>query len=230
MVRLTSAVLVLLALAASASAQVPLSIQYGGGPAKMSGEVAARKAVAAMVAEKFPFAEVTADGHARGWSDRAAVFVLCHTSPDAERSQVLVVAACADASESGRLRDAVRAHVFEGKDDPKTPKRVAPADGKGPPAPATFFVKSEERTATPLLKHFAPVGCLAMEKLGMQTKPDGQILVQGSGPSAMGMVLLGPTANALNAKLSVVTITSGEKPSEKLAADILDRVVKVLYE
>lgn len=230
MTRLASTMVATLALAATASAQGPLSLQYGGGPAKMTAEVAARKGVAAMVAEKFPFAEVTADGNARGWNDKSAVLVLCWPTPDAEQSQVLVLAACGDVAEAERLRNAVRGHVFEGKNDPKTPKRVTPADGKTPPAPVSLFAKTEDRTATPLLKYFGPVASLVMEKMGMSTKPDSPIFVLGSSPSAMSAVVIGPSANALNVRLSVVTIAHGEKPAEKLAADILERVVKVLYE
>lgn len=230
MTRLATAALVTLVLSASAPAQGPLHVQYGGGPVKLSGEVAARKAVAGMVAEKFPFAEITADGNARGWNDKVAVLVVCSRTPDAEQSLALVLAASADAAEAERVRNAVRECIFNGADDPKTPKRVAPDGGKVPAAPVSLFFKSEERTATPLLKHFAPVASLSMEKLGMGTKPDGPILVVGHGPSAMCVAAVGPTANALNARFSVVTITHGRKPAEKLADDVLSRVVKVLYE
>jgi hypothetical protein len=230
MTRLASALAATLLLAATASAQAPLMLRYGGGTMKLSSETAARKAVSALAAEKFAFAEVTADGHARGWNDKYAVFVLCMPTPNPDLSQVLVVAAGADEVEAERLRAAVHTHVAEGKDDAKSPKRVAPADGKVPPAPVSVFVKSEERAGMPVLKYFSPVTSLVMEKMGMATKPDNQTLVLGSSPAVLSAVVIGPTANALNVKLSVVTITHGEKPAEKVADDVLSRVVKVLYE
>lgn len=220
--------LVLVACCGSARANGPVAMHVGGSPAKMSREACGRKAVAAMVAEKFPYAEVTDDGNARGWDGRSAVLVCAYPTPDPEQVMVFVLAASGDDAEAARLRNAVRTHVFEGKDDPATPKRVAPS-GKVPPAPVSICLKTEEKSVTPLVKHMAAAATIVFEKAGMSAKIESPLLVFGGGPS-LSAVFIAPSSSGVAVKFNCVTATAGDKPAEKLAEDVLGKVVKILYE
>lgn len=228
MARLLAALLVV-ATCGIARAQ-PIGVHVGAAPVKQSREAVARKAAAAMVSEKFPYAEVTDDGNARGWDDKTAVHVYTYQTPDPDQTMVFVFAASTEDAEAARLRNAVRTHIFEGKDDPKTPKRTAPADGKVPAAPVSVCWKSEERTVTPVVKHFAPAASIVMEKRGWTTKPDGPLLVFGSGPTALAAAFIAPSSSGVAVKFNTVTATRGDKPAQKLTEELLAQVLKILYE
>jgi hypothetical protein len=216
--------------AACARAGGPVALYVGGEVRKMTRAVCARKAVEAMgVREKFPFAEVTADGNARGWNDTNSVLVLSFPTPDAESILILVVAAGKADAETARLRDAVRAHVFDGPHDPNAPKRVAPEGG--PPAGAVRLGwKSEERGAINQLRFFEPVAALAFEKRGLGTNVGGKNLVFGAFAGGTTAAFLATTANAVSVRLNVVVATDDEDAGGKLAANLLAAITKMIYE
>ena len=109
----------------------PISLSVGFDSRKMTRQECARKAVEAMgVREKFGFAEVTGDGNAQGWNATSAVRVMSFPMPDSRRIYIVIVAAGHNEAETERVQLAVRAHVFDGPDDPKTPARI-PAAGLG---------------------------------------------------------------------------------------------------
>jgi hypothetical protein len=218
------------AVTAEARADGALGLSMGYDNRKMTREECARKAVEAMAAKhKFPFAEVTDDGNARGWNDKINVLVMSFPMPDPERVFVVVVAAGMEAAETERVRVAVMSHVCDGPYDPKAPTRVAPEGGKAPSQPCTLCWKSEERTVTNLLRHYVPAATIVLEKKGYQTKA-GPVVVLGFMPDRGVTAFLAPTATALSARFNVVVATPGEASGEKAAEDLLSRIVKVLYE
>lgn len=220
-----------LVIAPEVRAQKPMGLYVGGAPVKLSREVCARKAVEVMgVKEKFLFAEVTPDGHAQGWTEKVTVLVLSFPTPDPERVLVMVVAAGTDQAETIRLRDAIRQHVFDGPDNPKTPARIGPDGSKIPARAITLSWKSEAKPATPILKHFNAVTALTLEKKGFATNTDGTTLVFGARPQSSVAAFLATTDNAQSYRINVVSAVPGNDPAEKLAEDLLSRIVKVLYE
>ena len=96
------------AVSAEARADGTLGLSMGYDNRKITREECARKAVEAMAEKhKFPFAEVTEDGNARGWNDKTNVLVMSFPMPDPERVFVVVVAAGMEAAETERVRVAV---------------------------------------------------------------------------------------------------------------------------
>ena len=230
MIRLLTALLVALVVAGTARADGPVYMHLRASPANMTREACGRKAVAAMVAEKFPYAEVTADGHARGWDDKTAVHIYSFQTPDPEQVMIYIFSASTIDTEALRLRNAIRTPIYEGKDDPKTPTRIVPADGTVPTPPVSICWKTEERAATPLVKHLLPAATIVLEKRGMTTQLQPPFLVLGVGAGGLTTVFVAPASNAVMVKFNTVTMTRGDKPAEKLAEDILSRVLKILYE
>ena len=216
--------------APAARADGPTALSVGYDNRKMSRESCARKAVEAMgVKEKFAVSEVTDEGNAQGWNAKVAVQVLSFPMPDPERVYIVVIAAGTDGPEAERVQAAVRTHVFDGPDNPDTPKRIVTPQEKLPPRPVTLTYKSEERAITPVLRHFTPGATIALEKKGYQTKAGG-MAVMGFLPDRGMVAFLAPTASAVSARLNVVYATPGEESGEKAAADVLSRIVKLLYE
>jgi hypothetical protein len=207
-----------------------ISLSVGFDNRKMTREECARKAVEAMgVREKLGFAEITDDGNAQGWNATAAVRVMSFPMPDAGRIYVVIIAAGHDQAETARVRLAVQAHVFDGPDDPKTPARI-PAAGTPPPRPFTLFYKSEERAALPVLRHFAPVAEVILEKKGYQTMAGSRLVAGTLQPDRSVVTFLAPTVSTKLIRLNVVYATPGEEAGETTAEDVLGRIVNVLYE
>lgn len=210
-------------------AEEPISLSVGFGSQKMTREECARKAVEVMgVREKFGFAEVTADGNAQGWNATSAVRVMSFPMPDPGRVYIVVVAAGHNEAETERVKLAVRAHVFDGPDDPKTPARI-PAAGTPPPRPVTLSYRSKEWATNPVLRHFTPVAEVVLEKKGYQTKA-GPRLVAGTLPDRSLLTFLAPTVSAALVRLNVVYATPGEEAGETTTEDMLGLIGKVLYE
>jgi hypothetical protein len=217
--------------AGSATAAEPVAMHVGGDVRKMTREVCARKAVEAMgVREKFPFAEVTEDGNARGWNGSTSVLVLSFPTPAADNIQILVIAAGKDDEEVGRVRNAVRAHIFDGPYDPDAPKRVGPASGALPPRAVCLCWKSEERSAVGPLRFFEPVASVVLEKQAFTTNIGGKNFVFGVFPGRSVATFVGSAATGVSARLNVVTATGDEDSGNKLATDLLARIVKVIYD
>lgn len=220
-----------IAVGAAARADGPVAVAVGFDNRKMTREECARKAVEAMGAkEKFPWAETTKDGNAQGWNAKVAVQVLSYPMPDPERVYIVVITAGTDGPEAERVQQIVRAHVMDGTDNPNTPARIAPAGGAAPPRPVTLTCKSQEQSATnPVLKHFAAAATIVLEKKGYQTKA-GSGMVLGFFPDRSGVAFLAPTTKAISVRLNVAYATPGEEPGDKAADDLLNQIVKVLYE
>lgn len=230
MVRLVTALVVAVLTAHAVRADGPITVSVGYDNRKMTREACSRKAVEAMGAKaKFPFAEVTADGNARGWDAKTTVAVLSFPMPDAERVFVMIVAAGGDAKQVERVRDVVKSHVFDGPYNPETPTRVAPPDGHIMPRPCTLCWKSEDRGAVNLLRLYDAAAAITLEKKGFQThQVQGKVL--GASPTQGVVAFVAPTASAATARLNVVFATPGEESGEKTAEEILTRITKTLYD
>jgi hypothetical protein len=198
---------------------------------KGSRQAAGRLAVEALgVKEKFPFAEVTPDGNVRGWNERSSALVLTFPTPDPDRTHVLAITTSDSTDETARLGVAVIGHITSGTDDPKAPTRIAPKDGKLPVRPATLTWKGEDRPATPALRHFGNAAAIAMEKKGFGTKPTSSPLVFGATKEKAVMAFLASTSNGQAYGIHVVTACFGEETADKLTADLLSQIVKILFE
>jgi hypothetical protein len=207
----------------------PIFLSVGFDSRQMTRQECARKAVEAMrVREKFAFAEVTGDGNVQGWNATSAVRVMSYPMPDPGRIYIVIVTAGQNQAETERVHLAVRAHVFDGPDDPKIAARI-PTTGTPPPRPVTLFYQSEERDSHPVLRHFAPVAEVVLEKKGYHTKA-GSRIVMGALPDRSVVTFLAPTASTGRVWLGAVYAIAGEEPGETTAEDVLGRIAKVLYE
>jgi hypothetical protein len=221
----------LAALAPAARASEPVAMHVGGDVRTMTREVCARKAVEAMgVHEKFPFAEVTADGNARGWNDKTAVLVLALPTPAEDTIMILIVAAGKDNEQAARLRNVIRAHIFDGPLPANGPKRIAPKGVALPPCPVFLCWSTEERSAITLLRFFEAVATLVLEKQGFGTNSGGKDMIFGGFPGRAVVAFLSPLSTGVLARLNVIAATDDEETSRKLAKELLARIVKVIYE
>jgi hypothetical protein len=90
--------------------------------------------------------------------------------------------------------------------------------------------KTEERAGTPLVKHLMPAATIVLEKRGMTTQAQPPVMVLGIGAGGLTAVFAAPSSNGVMVRFNTVTAVRGDKPAEKLAEDVLAKVVKVLYE
>lgn len=192
----------------------------------MTREVCARKAVAAMTAEKFTFAEVDKDGNAWGFSDKASVAVLSFPHPDGV--SVVIFAASRDNDEAGRLRNAIRTHVFDGEDDPATPKRVGdPSAARKAPV---LRWKAEQKPAAPLLRFFPAAAGIAMEKQGIAAINSDRIMAFGCAPDRSAVAFIVPGNNGVTVHV-LTAVTHDKDDTAQTAADgLCERLVKILFE
>jgi hypothetical protein len=220
-------------LASQVSATQPaanIAIHVGSEYGKMSRAECARKAVAMLGGkEKFPFAEITPDGNVRGWNETTSVLVLTFPTPDKETLLVTVVAAGTDNTEAERLRNAIRDHVKNGPHDPDAPQRFAPEGKDLPRRTVCLSWKSEQRNLTNLVRFFEPVARLALEKQGFATSTHNNALVFAGHPAGMVAAFVSPTASGVSLRFNVVTATSLDDGGA-LAADLLTRIVRLIYE
>ncbi len=231
MLRIISAMLVAAALAGPARADGLVTMHMCSLSVKSPREACARRAVAALAAEHFPFAEIMADGNVQGWDGKSTVLVQSFHRPDADDVFVVVSAASIEDPEAIRLVDVIRTHLTSAKSDGQdTPSRIAPADGKVPPRVVSLCWRSEEKTATELLRHFPPAASIVLEKCGMKCQVKPPLFVWGASASGFVTVYLAPTRTSVSVRLNVVTAVRGEVPSERLAKDILSRIVSILYD
>jgi hypothetical protein len=234
MCRLLTGLLVVLAAtqaAETARADGPIAVHLGGEIRPMTREVCAQKAVEAMGdKEKFPFAEITPDGNARGWNDKVAVFVLSSPTPNKDGIAIMVFAAGHDNDEVGRLRNTIRAHIVEALHNPKSPTRYCPEGDKPPPAPLALSWKSEQRPAINIVRHFEPAATLVLEKRGYATNSGGKTLIFGSLPDRMVAAFVWPTASAQTVQHCVIAASANGETSNTTANDVLGRIVRILHE
>jgi hypothetical protein len=216
----------------SARADGPIAIHLAAEARKMTREVCAQKAVEVMgEKEKFAFAEVTPDGNARGWNDKVSVLVLSMPTPSKELNAITVIVASYDNAEAERIRNVLRAHVFEAPHNPDAPTRVGPEKGeKLPPAPLKMQWKSAPRPALNVVRHFDTVATLVLEKRGFVTSISGKNLIFGGMQDGMVAAFLSPTTSALSVQFNVLTVTQDEEAGAALADDVLRRVVRVLFD
>jgi hypothetical protein len=220
----------LLAVAGAARADGPHAMQVGADVRKMTREVCAQKAIEAMgVKEKFTFAEIMPDGNVRGWNDKTSMLVLIAQTPNKENVAFVVIAAGV-ADEAARLRDAIRTHIADGPHDPKVPARFAPEGAKVPPSPAPLCWKTQRRAGTNLLRFFDSAATVVLEKRGFTTNTSGKSLVFGGMPDRAVAMFLSPSPSALEVQFHVVAIIQDEDTGNRLAADLLGRIIDVLYE
>jgi hypothetical protein len=196
----------------------------------MSRTEGARKAVEVMgVNEKFLFAEATTDGNAHGWNEHVAIQVLLSPLPDPELVAVMVIAVGDEEKETARLALAVRDHLKDGPDNPKTPPRIGPADSKIPPRPYNFSLKTEARALTPVLRHVTAAAMIELEKRGASTQAFREVAV-GAFADRGVVAFVAPTSLIHQIQLYVVCAAKGEESGEKMAGDLMARILKILYE
>ncbi len=231
MLRLISATLVVAALTGPVRADGPLAMQIAAMTSvKGLREACARRAVAALAAEHFPFAEVMADGNVQGWDGKSTVLVQSFQTPEVDRLFVFVFAASIENPEAVRLVNVIRTRLTSATPDGQdTPSRIAPADGKIPPRVASLCWRSKDITVTPLLRHLPAATSIVLEKCGMtcQVQPG---LVCGSSASGIVAVFAAPTRTSVSFRMNVVTAVRGEVPSERLAEGILSRIMSIIYD
>jgi hypothetical protein len=214
-----------------ASAQPILHIKDG--TYKGSRQAGGHLAVQALAAvEKFPFAEIMADGNVRGWDEKNEALVLFLSTPEPDRFQVIALTTSKTPEEASRLGVAIVTHLATAKEDPKNPDRIAPKDGKLPARPTTLTWKSEERASTPIIRFFNTAAAIAMEKKGFGTQYDDKRapVVFGATQERQMVAFLGRTAKSQTMGIHVVTATLGEDTSDKLATDVLSKIVNTLFE
>jgi hypothetical protein len=212
-----------------ANAEDQPSLNANGHFCKMTREDCARKAVEAMAKNaKFPFAEITEDGNARGWNAKYGMLVISFPTPDPESIYVEVITS-GWGSESEHTSDLVRNHICNGPIDSKSAIRVVPEDGKVPPAPWTICWKSEVRPSTGLLRHFESAAAICLEKKGYNTKCEGGMALGGSS-GMMVVAFKTTTSSAQSTRLVVAYAAPGPDTPEKANADLLSQIMKILFE
>lgn len=212
------------------SAPRNVAFDMGGEPRKMAAEVAALRAVRALAAEKFHFAEIGPDGAVRGYSDGVAVLVVPYRFPD---GQVLasVFAAGWEKAETERIRVKVVEEVLNGA----APGENAPRSFGSPVPPLLRKAPHlaghlQERVGAPIIRHFATAAAIAMEKLGMTVGLSGPVRVLGSGGRVVGAVVIVPTANAQVVGIACVAAAAQSSHAEDSSRALVAGVVKILYE
>jgi hypothetical protein len=220
----------LLALLASAPAALaqPVSMHIGGDARRMTREVCARKAVEVLgVKEKFTFAEVTRDGHAWGYNGRAAVLVLSFPHPAG--IQILIIAASKDNAEAERLRNVVRAHVFEGAHDPSVPPRVGKKT-KPSANEVTLRWRIQQRPLITPLRFFDAVASIVLEKKSYTLGSSGsKEAVVGASPARVVFAFSASSASAFLRNLGVVTACEAGD-DEPVSEKVLSAITQVIYE
>jgi hypothetical protein len=204
----------------------PWSLHVGADVRKMTREACARKAVEALAKEKFPFAVIDKEGNAWGHTDRAAVAVLSFLCPDG--LQILVLAVSSDNAEAGRLRDAVRAHVFDGPYNPSAPRRIG-KKGRSSRGPVLCW-SIDSRPMIGPLRFFEAVTSVVLEKRGYQVMPGTKDLVFGGKRDLALTVFSVPAANAFARHLGVIAVSDTEEEGRQASRALLSEVLKVLYE
>jgi hypothetical protein len=144
----------------------PLAMHWGSDWRKMTREVCATKAVEAMGnKENFITAEINNEGDVFGVTEHAACVV--YTVPIRGGVEIYVVVAGRDSKEVERLRNAIRAHVFDGPYDPKVPRKIVSKDAKRRSAAPALHLGGDTRNLS--RADFDTAAKLSMERQGMNT-------------------------------------------------------------
>jgi hypothetical protein len=217
-----------LAVAADARAQAMPGSHWCAASRQISREACAQLAVEAMgVKEKFAFAEVTPDGNARGWNGQSSVAVLSFPRPSGDTIQFLVIAASKDTAEAERLRNVVRDHVLSAEANADSPKRVG--TGK---EPHDFSIdwRAETRNAIGLVRFFDAAACIVLEKQGFKIQNPAPTMVAGTREDHLATAFYAPTSSGISFQFNVLTISTSHARGEGLAADLLSRILKIIYD
>jgi hypothetical protein len=222
------AAVVLLAIAAPRAGAEPLAMHIGHEFRRMSAEDCARKAIAAMIKEKFIRAEIGKDGNAWGVNETTAVKVLAF--PYRDGAHVVVVAAGQDNKEAERLHHAIRHNVWNATLDPESPKEHKCDDAGRKPYGGTLLFGMEQRNIIPTLRFFIPAATIVLEKQGLGTNQAGPgLLFGGNQQTAIGMFAL-PGPNEVQVRVGVIVISGDQKEAERLQNIVRTGVVRVLFD
>ncbi len=230
-----AAACIVLGLAAREAAAQPQAItaHLGSGGRKMSREDCALKAMHFLIkTEKCVKAEITTDGNVRGWTEKAAVAVVCSSFRDGARFSV--VAAGYDNAESERLRSAVRQHLTDGGDhDPSTPKTYAAPEADRKPLDLQLRWGIDTRPMTKILRFLPPAISIVMEKQGLipidQSNGAG-LLIFGGSPDRVATVVAMPGTNETNFQLCAFGISANPDAADRLQRVVRQETLKVLFE
>jgi hypothetical protein len=144
----------------------PLAMHWGADWRKMTRAVCATKAVEAMgIKENFITAEINSDGDVFGVTEDAACVV--YTVPLRNGVQIYVVAAGKDSKRVERLRNAIRAHVFDGPYNPKVPAKIVTKDAKRRSSAPALHLGGDTRNLS--RADFTTAANLSMQRQGMNT-------------------------------------------------------------
>jgi hypothetical protein len=199
----------LLALAPAARADGNPVMQIGSDWRKMSASVATTKAVEAMVL-KNNFIHAEAQGnYVFGKSETATAFV--QAVPCRDGVEIIVVVFSANGREAELLRNAIRAHVFDGPYDPNIPAKLdSKTPGRKSTAPFVHF-GGAVRTQTPLLFEAAAHSAFLAHGLEAGVTED-DTWVYGTKPGALVTAIYTPlkAGQGYVSVLAASSNTSGE--------------------
>jgi hypothetical protein len=169
--RLTALTVFMLGMiAADSGAGEPLAMHWGSDWRKMSRQVCATKAVDAMGnKENFIAAEINSDGDVFGYTENAAAAV--YTVPLRDGVEIYVVVAGQDTKEVERLRNAIRAHVFEGPYNGKVPAKIVTKNAKRKSAAPALQLGGDTRALT--RADFSLCATTSMQRQGMLAAAQG---------------------------------------------------------
>jgi hypothetical protein len=205
----------------------PVSVHAGGDFGKMSREECQAKALDALREQKFPHAEIAADGTVVGRNAKSTVLVFGF--PYRDGVVALVAAASKDNAEAERLRTAIRDSVLDASHeaDANSIKQVKHAEVKND---FSVHYAVTKHGFLPVVRFFDVAAAIAMEKHGLQTSAASKMMVFGGNSAGGVAAILVPGANEVSVQLLVIGVSADEKEAERLQKTVSAEVMKVLLE
>jgi hypothetical protein len=198
-----------------------LAMHWGSDWRKMTREVCATKAVEAMgLKQNFISAEINSEGDVFGVTENAACVV--YSVPLRDGVEIYVVAAGKDSKEVERLRNAIRAHVFDGPYNPKVPRKIVTKDRKRRSAAPALHLGGDTRDLS--RADFATAAKLSAQRQGMSPAVDTKTsTVSGARPDAEAVAFYLPL-RPNRGYISVVAASYTSRTAEYLRNTIREDV------
>ncbi|QJW98279.1 C1 family peptidase [Frigoriglobus tundricola] len=195
------------------------AVQMGGDWRKMTPKMATTKTVEAMVLKNDLIRAEVRGNFAFGYGETAAVVV--HAAPDGDGSYLTVVAVSTDDGEAERLRNAVRAHVFDGPYDDTIPHELdSKKSGRRSTAPAVRYAALQLADKSLLYRAVVRSG-LAYRGLNSDIQSDG--LIFGTNESTVACL---ERTRSATGKANVLIVVASSKKEE--ATDLRDALAENL--
>jgi hypothetical protein len=204
------------------------AVHVGSWPQKITREVCAQKAMAAMARQSFLCAGVDADGNAWGFTATTAVMVVSFRYLDGV--QVVLVAAGRDNGDAERLRNLLRSEISDAPLDADSPSRIGDPDTKRGPDVPYLCCHLEQRSLINLLRFFDTASCILLEKHGLNTNIHSKCLVFAGMQDMVVTTFLGGGPNGVSANLGVVTASPSAGTAQEFSRTLCRELVKLLYE